>query len=745
MDFNGDVIENPVDLSSGAKADYYVISKGDITYDPNGTKYVGDANFDADWAVDWYVFDSTGKYLTKILSTAMWHDKDNNLDDLYTYLHEALNTNEAGVAGKTVAISYEHENNAGHQVSYDGQWYGNYLDDTVNAQVKVGFQTGENQFTINPDTENPHIADYGEGYLDDLNGGLFQTLDISLDYGAVDLHAVRKDGYTFIGWYTQKADGTYHKISSAFDYHTYISMNETYYAMFREIAEGEVIINHSTYINNDPAIPSHGGVSEMSIVVTDNTDGTVYNCTPSTSRTSVAFEGVEGHTYTVQIITTPLMNGEFFAWYTDSYTVDGTKTYEEVFTDADSVNSTSQVVAQFDYEYSPDSQKVINIYSDVKRVTNKADLYYKYYNRFGELRTYTVKDVVLTDDECMGFIGNGFNPYVPAYITAYTFLASNGDEVVVYGEDRYNEYVANGYTYLGSYNKISAYAPNSDVTEVFDGTVTWTIADNFITTEKSLVTLIADQGVPTYTINYSMAGQSGKKTGYYNDLVMIDAPQYDEKGNKFSYWYEPATGEILTYSRFYNYRIVENKTIEAVYGKTDLQEWVPSINSVTYTREFADGGDYIYTDYLLAFNNINGKELKAVQAAEGIEYGLMLIRNSSYYIENADDITYPSVDDTMTNYLKRVAGEKKKNMAIPGTDGNTYNCYYYNLSNSSMTNFNRIDYYLKYDNNKEVSTGHYYRDYAFTAVAYIIVDGEVYLSNPKSVDFFELGNTAATN
>ncbi len=746
MDFNGDEIENPVDLSTGAKADYYVITKGDITYDPNGTKYVGDAQFDADWAVDWYIFDKDGKFITNILSTAMWDDKDENLDDLHTYLHDALGTNKAGVAGKTVAISYEHENNAGHQVSYDGQWYGNYLQDKVAGHVKVGFQEGDT-ITINPNEETPNIADYGEGYLVDSEGAYHQTLEILLDYGMVDLHAARKDGYAFVGWFTQLPDGTYKKISNAFDFNTNINLEETYYAIFRELTEGEVVINHTVYNNpNDPAIPSHGGVSEMYVEVRDSQGNLVSNGITSTSRSSASFEGTENETYTITITTTPLLNGEFFAWYTDSTNVDGTKTYEEVFTDDSQIGSTTKVTATFEYTYTLDSQKVINIYSDVKRVTNSATLLYKYYNRFGELRTYTVKDVPLTDDECIGFVGNGGNAYVPAYLTAYTFMDNGGNEVVVYGEDRYKEYIANGsYTYLGSYNKISAYAPKSDVTEVFDGTVVWDVADTQLTTEKSLVTLFASQGVPTYTINYTMGDQSGSKTDYYNELIKIDAPA-TYGGKAFSYWYEPATGEILTYSRFYNYRIVEDKTIVAVFGETNLQEWVPSINSITNTREFADGGDYIYTDHLLAFNNVDGKVLKDVQTAENIEYGLMILRDADYYIEDADNVVYPDATDAeIADRLKTIASVRKKNSAFTAADGNKYNCYFYNLSDNDLTNFNRLDYYVKYDNNKLVDTSHNYREFAFTAVAYIIVDGTVYLSNPKTTNFFELGNQAVTD
>ncbi len=738
MDFNGDIIENHADLASGQKADYYVITKGDITYDPNGTKYVGDSNFDADWAVDWYIFDSNGKYLTKILSTAMWHDKDNKLEELYTYLHEALGTDKAGVAGKTVAISYEHENNAGHQVSYDGQWYGNFLDDTVNGQVKVGFQNADGTYTINPDEENPNIADYGNGYLVDAEGAYHQSLDIQIDDGIADLHAERKDGYTFVGWFTQQADGTYKKISSAFDYSTYINFNETYYAMFREIAEGEVIINHLTYNNpNDPVIPSHGGVSEMSVVVKDAQGNVVASGTPSTSRSTVTFPATEG-TYIVEITTTPLMNGKFHAWYTDSETADGNKTYEEVMVEEDMIGSTSTVTSSFEYEYGPDSQKVINIYSDIVRVSNKATLYYKYLNRYDVWRTYTVKDVPLTDDECLGFAGNEGQKYCPAYLDAHTFkLISNGEEVTVYGPDRYNEYISNdAYEYMGTFNKIQYYAPSADVTEVFDGTLAWNVTDTLLTTTNAVITLYADQGLPQYTINYEMDGTTGAVTDYYNELADIVAPATNSAGQKFSYWYDETHEEIVTYSVFYRYRIVEDKKIVAVYGETiEEDKWTPSIDSVTYTREYSDAGDYIYTDFLLAYNNTSSKELNLVKEEEGIEYGLIMARDPQVAYDGNGDVKYPDmiVEDINTVALGG------KNKAVNGI-----NYYCYDITSETLTNRNRCDYVKRFNNKSTDKSGTYYRQYAFTCVAYLIKDGEVFLSEPEYVNFYDVATRDIT-
>ncbi len=759
MDLNGNEITNPVDLSTGAKADYYVITKGDITYDPNGTKYVGDGAFDADWAVDWYIFDSTGKFLTNILSTAMWHDKDNNLDTLYTYLHEALGVTADAVAGKTVAISYEHENNAGHQVSYDGQWYGNYLEDKVTGQVIVGLENADGTYTFETD-DTLNEADYGQGYLKDSEGGLHQSLEITLDYGIADLTASPNGNYRFIGWYTKDANGNLVLEKNTLNCSTYINFDETYYAIFKEIGEGEVVINHTKYVNDDPAIPSHDGVGEYTVNVYDSNGDVVFSGTPSTGTSTAVFTATDLETYTIEIITTPLLNGKFFAWYTDSYNADGSKTFEEVFTDESVVDATTTVKTTFEYYYDsedPDLQTKINIYSDIKRVNNTATIYYKYYNRFGVERTYTVKDVPLTDLECTGFAGNDGEAYVPAYITAYTFLDSNGGEVVVYGEDRYNEYNNNGsYTYVGSYNKVQAYAPRAEVTEVYNGTVSWELSEDAkLTTESSYVTFWANQGDVSFTLNYTMPDADNgleEKTfttsGSYDTLLEITAPATDKSGAKFSYWYDETNGEILTYTTTYNYRLTDNRDIKAVYGIEDLADWTPTIETVTYTREFADGGDYIYTDYHLAYTSREGKELNKVYASENIEYGLLVFRDADYYITGSD-VEYPDASNTTTqDYLKRVAGEKRKNMAFT-VDNNKYNCYYYDLTGKELTNFNRCDYYLKYNNNTFVSSadGKYFRECAFTAVAFIAIDTDgdgiaetVYLSNPEHVNFYDLGN-----
>ena len=725
MDLTGQSIEGAVSNTP----EYYVIAKGDILYDPTSYTYAGDTNFDADWAVDWYIFDKDGNYLAHTLSTAMWHYADGE-NDTTSELEDALGLADGVLDGKLVHISYEAPNNANHQLCYDGQWYANILDDDVYADVMVGLVDGDNNFVI--DTVDPtNDADYGEGWLVAQEeregytvGEKYASLPISLDLGAVSLTAATKEGYLFVGWYTE-SNGKYTKISDAYDYETYINMNETYYAMFREIGEGQVVINHLKYDNpTDTVIPSHGGMATMTVEVRDSAGNVLSSGTPSTDISTAVFPATEKETYTITITTTPLMNGEFFAWYTDSFDDAGNNTFEEIGTNGSDVGSTETVTFTYDFTFEKDSPTVINLYSDVTRVTNKADFYYRYLNRFGEWRTYTVRDIELSDDECLGYAGNEGQAYYPTYLTKYTY-----DD----GSNSYGKTPVSGKTVINTENKIQQYAPNDDVTEVFDGTVSWSVESATITPGKSIITIVADQGNPDYVITYTIDGKTDKTSGKYNTLANIEAPATNAAGDKFLYWVEiEENGEevILTYLQNYRYRIVENKTIKAVYGTQEVAKWTPSINSVTYTREYSDTSDYIYTDYLIAYNSSEELELNNL---DGVEYGLILARDPSVAFDGNGDPTFPTFSEA-----------DFKNVAQGGNNAqlNGLNYYYYNLSDIKTTNLNRLDYYLSYNNNYTNSKGVKYCQYCFTAVAYIIVDGTVYLSAPEYVNFYDLANEA---
>ena len=97
--------------------------------------------------------------------------------------------------------------------------------------------------------------------------------------------------------------------------------------------------------------------------------------------------------------------------------------------------------------------------------------------------------------------------------------------------------------------------------------------------------------------------------------------------------------------------------------------------------------------------------------------------------KKTDEQAYPD-HDTIVEGVKdaAIAGANKTINA----GGSKFAAYCYNLTEFETTNFNRMDYYIKF-NNAEVK----YRNYLWTCYAYIIEDGEVKLSNPEYVSIYE--------
>ncbi len=761
MDFRAQDIPNQ---KATDPASFYVVAKGDIVYENPGfgtedykcsdsSICATDETLEAQWAVDWYIYDVDGSYITKVVSGALYDDIST---DEGSQLERALAAEGYDVAGKTVKISYEYSNAALHDATcdttgscthgnaaLDGQWYGNLESDIIKADVKVVLDDKDNgTFTVADDNEE----DYGKAYLE----GFYQSYDYTYADNIVNLSAmplVDANGtrHIFTGWYQITDDGEYLLISESYNYSTVIMGDTRFYAIFEPLSEDALLVTHQPYVNyTDTEILSHNGIASMGIEIyaydaeTETVGDLLAKGDESTALSQAAVNITEGDSVLVKIITTPQNQGSFYAWYTDSTTADGTATYEEIATDGSHIDSTTTVSTEFVYTCTDTSDKVINIYSDVTRVSNYATLIYKYINRFGEWRTYTVQDVLLTDEECLGYDGNESQPYVPTYKTAYTMSKEGEDDVVVYGEGDYETFIALGYKESGSFNQIQHYAPKPNVTQVFDEQVAWTIADVRLTYQKSLITLVADQVDNEYTINYEIDGEISSVSGLYNTLASIKAPETNSAGVAFSYWTD-ADGHIISYSRFYNYRIVEDKDIVAVYEGEIKDAWMPIIDSVTITREYQDTSDYIYTDYLLTFSNSEDKVLDDVKAEENIKYGLILLRDPSVLNQGANN-TFVDVASVGEGNVKNVAlgGNHAR---VNGADGNTYNAYCYNLTNEDTTIFNRLDYFLKYDNNNKNS----YKDYNFTAVAYIIVDGEVILSESVDVNFYKQATAPVTD
>lgn len=749
MDLTAQKIGTNLNLSP----DYLVVAKGDVMYATGD--YALDPDYAGKWTVEWWIYDaSSGDHLTTVISGSLYDGINSASGSVLKQKMESLGHD---IEGKVVNITYEFNNACADDEEYtyedepkgkvhhsdndrfDGQWYGNLSNETMHTEIYVGLENADGTYTIAADNEE----EYGKAYINET----FQAYDVSYAVGIVNLSAtplVGQDGtvYRYDGLYIMK-DGEYVKIAEAYNYSPTVTEDTVYYALFSEVGDDELLITHQPYVNyNDIEILSHNGVSTMTVDIyeydkeTETKGDLLASGDESVFLSQATIDITIGNSYLVEVSTTPLNQGKFYAWYTESTTYAGVDTYEEIMTLGEDVNKSTKVTNSFVYTASATSQRVINIYSDVTRVTNKAMLVYRYLNRFGEWRTYTIPEIVLTDDECLGYDGNNYQPYVPTYRTAYIMSKEGEPDETVYGEGDYETFTELGYKVTSSTNKIQFYAPSPDVTQAFDEEINWVVTDVQLTYQKSLVTLEATQNDPVYTVNYIIDGETDKVTGVYNTLIEdVVAPETNSAGDEFSYWIDTNTNEILSYSRFYNYRIVEDKTIMAVYGVTvGEDEWNASINSVTYTREYQDTSDYVYTDFLIDFTNTNvtAPELDEIKYSEGIKYGLIMVREANVSYDPTKTTAEQAYPDSETII------EGVKTTALAGSNqtinagGSKYAAHCYDLTAYDTTNFNRMDYYIKYNNSVEK-----YRNYLWTCYAYIIENGEVKLSEPVNVSIYE--------
>ena len=763
MDFYGNPVADTATVKGVNEADYYIVTKGDVDY--NTGDYANDPNnFNGNWCVEWFVFDSNGNYITKVLSDEFYYrdgdTKSTNgmpVSTLVSKLATAESKTADNYEGVTIAISYEAPNNysysgASHQISYDGQWYGNNPYDTMAANVLVGLEDSTGAFNI----ENSNVADYGEGWLVDKTGAQVAYEDVTFKDGYVDLVASADGNYKFVGWYTKNADGTYTQISNNYATNKYIKVDTTYYAIFKMLDANEVVINHAKYYNTDSNIPSHGGTAELLVEVFDENNNSISKGSPSTERSTASFTAYAGKEYKVVITTTPQNLDTFFAFYSDSLDEEGNATYEEVFTKGSDVGSNDTVTATFTYKADSGIKK-LNIYSDLNKVSVNAILRYEYFNRFDELRVIE-KTITLTDDEIKGFDGNKYTPYCPAFVNYYFFNHDDTKYGPYYTEEA-AQTAANELSLTDvefeTGNKITENAPNEVVTEAVHQIVKWNVTSTeYLSHGASLVTLKAVQDPKPYTLTYTIGTDTTRIDGYYNDLMQIEAPAYNEDSDPFRYWLDTnfttdtTDDEIVSYNRYYNYRLVENREIVAVYGVEGYDPWTPVIETVSYTREYqnseSQSSDLVYVDYLLAYHSEEDIKLYDL-TNEDVEYGFIMVRNSTYKYDGTGDMVYPLNSDNeelFTEKVTKIAGLTGNKSFTDSSTGIKYLAYQYDLTDdtaSTPTNLNRLSYYVSFDNTTDA-----YRGYTFTTYAYIIIKGAgengsdvTYLSKPQNVSIWD--------
>lgn len=635
------------------------------------------------WSTVWYVFDQSGKFITKGVPSDFLPTPDGEFEEGSNAkaVHEAL----ANYKSIPVKICYEKEMNAATStdsgnsgVRIDGQWYFGKTSDPIDANVIV---------------EVPGSED--GTWVTDTSGSNKATIDGQTSVHYVDrehigsLVAQAGSGYMFAGWGYLNENGEFVSFDNSTKLNTSVSVplnqNYTFVARFVPVTDGTLVVSHSKYTGSG----AYGGAAYYYVsAVAHNADGTTttYRRVENSSLSiKVNPKDVNKIDFTVTVI--PKGDNSYVGTYRR---VAGQDQYEQICEKDDFVPGSDEFVLNGkEYSikftttvsdlYDERGQQSVNtfaFYSDVAPVTTTATLNYKYENRFGVINNYT-KVVDLTDE------------YIDAHGKTIT------DELVY---------------------------ENAPAIDDLHKDCTWKIEDTKYTVNGMVATLTATQEEKMYrgTIDIGVGEKKSFEGIKYNEFLKTDDGDYyrcpDEEN--FQYWSVKEYGTDKEVARFYHpwfaLRIVDDYDIVAICGESaDVQDNV-YIGSPVYTREQItdpDGTnkqDYLYADFLVAYM---GKEDIKLSQNSNYKTGLLIETNANAVI-SGDNIVDGSADyssitfDSLDEKLEIIATSGRSGKFAYYTDednANKNSVTNFIIDNNDYSNLNRMDYYVRF-NNTEANT-----------------------------------------
>lgn len=708
-DFDGnltDILGNVLTAEQKTANPIYIVSTG------NQNTSMGE------WSTVWYVYDSSGNYVTQGIPSDFIPRNTDGGSATNTAAYQAIV--KAGLTGVPVQICYESEQTAltstdkgNTGVRVDGRWY--YTTSTQDAPVDVFVQYRDNTSQDVWTKDTTGIS--GTATIDGVTEKIFTERNVT-----AQLNAVAKSGYVFVEWGTVDDNGEhYTKLSNIKSASAEFMIDTSYHlvARFEKVENGSLVISHEKYTG--PNFVGGGGYYLVSAVVynADGTENSTYKLTEG-SITIPDLASLKDNNCTIKITMVTRMKGDnkFIDWYmlTPEGDYDNITQKEAVW---GATGEVSQEVTVAVNELYSGSELVVNTfqyYSDIAKVTKDAVLNYKYYNRFGEERTYIV--TVKLDDE---------------------YIQKNGYEIT-------NQLIYD----------------NAPAIEDLYKDCIWTITDQTTTKNATTATIWGTHNKVTYnvtlddginptveaTVEYSKYLTNPNTDAFYT------APAENNEGVSFAYWLVKENGKEVArcYANEFNLKILGKYTITAVYA--DEKNSSLSIVGPTYTREqFTDDAgnvksDYLYVDFIVAYMNSYGILLNG-DLAKDMDYHTGLIvefdRNIKVTDEDAENakLSKPLTDYAYDDYsgIDAIATSSEKTSGSLTVDGNRA-LYKFEIDNAGYNNKNRIDYYVKFNNTK--SFRHYVMK-AYYYVYYTDKNGKTVFQKTAPVYFclFEIGNSTA--
>ncbi len=257
-DLNGSAMETK------PTATFYVASKGQVIYKNSalknvfyggkssdgitGVTYGGATGVDFNYAVQWYIYDAEGNYITTTLSAGIA-----DISGSQSYIAKVLTDMGYAVEGKSVAICYDKPRymytddnnviNSGANFDayrFEGQWYATVKTEPVTLTVGVGMMTENGEVLATGNT-----AGYGNAYAryDTTNNTAAfpvtndgtKSVTVALADSGKRIVKLDADATNFVGWYYYDANtGEFTKATYTSNENFYPNFNSdtTYYAMY---------------------------------------------------------------------------------------------------------------------------------------------------------------------------------------------------------------------------------------------------------------------------------------------------------------------------------------------------------------------------------------------------------------------------------------------------------------------------------------------------------------------------------
>lgn len=736
LNFDGehvDILGNKISNYDADGSHLYVVSTGNQDVAEKGQ-----------WSTVWYVYDNDGKYVTQgVPSDFIARPKGQDQTTQYNTIND-----NSSYKGLPVKITYESEmtaatstSNRNSGVRIDGRWlYTKSTDQNVPVTVKVQYRDSDTA-----DWKLDAIETAGTIKIDDVTSvkGVATKTFTERNVNAA-ISATSKSGYVFVEWGTVDEDGNnYTKLpvnSSSMDF--LVDKSYTIVARFAKIQEGVLSISHEKY-TGDGALGG-GGYYLVSAVI-KNINGTEIQSFPETEEAiniALTKEMLNGK-YTIDITLKTIMKGEntFVDYF--RYGADG---YEIITADESYIGktgtATQTMTLEVEHLYYDGKLQVSSLqyYSDIAPVTKDAILYYKYYNRFGEERTYT-KVVPLSDEYIEANKKNNLDMY----------------------------FITNDLIYA-----------NAPAVEDLHKNCTWTITDQKVNRQGTTATLWGTHTERMHTVFYSTSenGAFTPKEVKDNDYLLdgsdeffVANPKSADGNTNFAYWIVYDLNEhdkginkeiAKCYSTKFNLRILGDYYIYPVYDNVKSQSL--TISDPTFTREqYTDStgnikSDYLYADFIVAYMSSKGILLNGELAKNKYKYhtGLIVEFSNNHKINKLDAVDEKLTADEFSALKEAYTAEESfstdeiESFAKSGSTSGSFTTdtskskamYKFDIKNEDYNNKNRLDYYVKFPNTP------YYRHYVYKAYYYVYYTNDegkvVYdMTQPVYFTLFDIGNSSA--